>query len=55
MSIGPGTSKTRFISKYYPVISGLIAETTKQEGRQVNLVAKKGSLVPKRLKIGLGY
>lgn len=31
-AIGPGKSKTRFISKRYPVEEGLTADTTKQTG-----------------------
>ena len=37
----------------WPHESGLIAGTTKQEGRQMNLVAEEGSLVPQRKKVGL--
>lgn len=48
-----GSSKTRAISKRYPVTSGLTAETTKTEGRKTNLVATKGSLVRRRMKEGL--
>ncbi len=41
------------ISKNYPAISGLVAETTKQKGRQNNLVPTQGSIVPRRNKAGL--
>ena len=36
---------TRAISKNYPVETGLTPETTKTEGRQVNLVAQEESIV----------
>jgi hypothetical protein len=36
----------------YPVDTGLTAETTKQEGRQSNLVAEK-SFVSQRDRVGL--
>jgi hypothetical protein len=37
----------------WPHESGLTAGTQKQEGRQINLVAEEGSLVPARKKVGL--
>ena len=37
----------------WPHETGLTAETTKQEGRQTNLVPEQGSLVPRRKKVGL--
>jgi len=37
----------------WPITSGLTAGTTKQEGRQSNLVAEQGSLIPKRKKVGI--
>ncbi len=52
MSIGPGGSGTRAISKRYPVTSGLTAETTKQEGRQKNLLAES-TIVRKRERAGI--
>jgi hypothetical protein len=48
-----GTIKTRATAKRYPVTSGLVAETTKTEGRQINLVAERGSLVRRSKKVGL--
>ena len=45
-----GTKGTKEIAKRYPVATGLTARTTKQEGRQMNLVPTEGSLVPRRLK-----
>jgi|TARA_R100000501_G_C2609230_1_gene104250 hypothetical protein len=33
--------------------SGLVAGTTRQAGRQSNLVPTRGSLVPRRKKVGL--
>ena len=43
------------IRRDWPLSSGLIAGTTKQEGRSSRLVAEKGSLIPERKKVGLGY
>ena len=37
----------------WPVEEGLIARTTKQTGRQTNLVPTDGSIVPRRNKVGL--
>ena len=37
----------------WPITSGLTAKTQKQTGRQTNLVAEEGSLVPRRKKVGL--
>jgi len=41
---------TRAISKNYPVETGLTPETTRTEGRQVNLVPEDGSIVPDKEK-----
>ena len=49
----PNTGKgTRGIATRYPVTSGLVAGTTKQAGRQSNLVPEQGSLYPRRKKVG---
>lgn len=40
----------RAIRHDYPVTSGLTAETTKTEGRQINLVPSEGSSIPKSKK-----
>ena len=49
----PKTSKgTKEIATRYPVTSGLTAETTSQVGRQSNLVPERGSIVPRRKKVG---
>jgi hypothetical protein len=48
-----GTKGTRAIATRYPVTSGLTAETTKTEGRQINLVPEEGSLVESRHKKGI--
>jgi len=48
-----GGKGTKEIARRYPVTSGLTAETTKQEGRQSNLLATNGSFVPRRKKVGL--
>ena len=37
----------------WPHETGIIAGTTKQEGRKPHLEAQKGSLVPRRKKVGL--
>ena len=50
---GPGGTGTRIINRDYPYETGLISGTTKQEGRISNLVPVKGSLVKRRVKIGL--
>ena len=46
-------SKSRQISKSYPAVSGLTAGTTKQTGRQENLLPQEGSLIPRREKKGI--
>ncbi len=50
VEVGTGKSGTRFLSKRYPVTSGLTAGTTKQEGRQSNLVPETSKLMTKDLK-----
>lgn len=45
MPQGPAGIGEKEIKTNWPHETGLIAETTKQEGRQSNLVAEKGSLV----------
>ena len=47
------THNEKEVKRKWPVTSGLIAGTTKQEGRKYNLIPEQGSLVPRRLKIGL--
>lgn len=49
MGTQSGKRGTKDISKSYPVVSGLEGED-KHDGRQINLVPEKGSLVPRRLK-----
>ena len=46
------TKGTAEIATRYPVTSGLIAKTTKQKGRQSNLVPEQGSIYARRKKIG---
>ena len=46
-TIGEKELKTR-----WPVVTGLDADS-KHEGRQTNLVAEQGSIVPYRKKMGL--
>lgn len=53
MSIGPHKKGQRGILTRYPVTSGTTAETTKTEGRQVNLIPENGSLVNSREKKGI--
>jgi len=48
-----GSSGTRAISKKYPSVDGLTAETTKQTGHKENLVPSGKSLLKKGSKIGL--
>ena len=47
------TSGEKELKRNWPITSGLTAETTKQEGRQSNLVPQESSLVPEREKVGL--
>lgn len=47
-----GGIRTREIAKRYPVTTGLTADA-KHEGRQVNLQAEEGSLVPRSQKKGI--
>lgn len=49
---GPGSSGTKIIATRYPVTSGLIAGTTKIEGRQNNLVPVR-SFLPRKNQVGL--
>ncbi len=46
------TTGEKELKRDYPIISGLGAGD-KHEGRQVNLVAEQGSLIPRRKKVGL--
>lgn len=51
--IGTGTKGTKYVKTKWPITSGTTAGTTKQEGRQIALVAQKGSNVPRKDKVGL--
>lgn len=53
ISSNSATAGQKEIKTKWPITSGLTAGTTKQKGRQINLKAKKGSLIPKRKKAGL--
>ena len=53
VNVGTVTSGTRFIKTKYPSVTGLVAGTTKQTGRRMNLVPYVGSTVAKRLRRGL--
>lgn len=46
-----GTKGTRAIATRYPLTSGLVAETTSQEGHEENLVPALGTNVPRRYRI----
>ena len=46
------TTGEKELKRDWPIISGLGADD-KHEGRQVNLVAEQGSLIPRRKKVGL--
>ena len=41
-----GKIRTRGLASRYPVTSGITAETTKTEGRIINLVPSEGSNIP---------
>lgn len=47
------SSGEKELKRTWPNVSGLTAETTKQEGRRSELMPTESSLVPKRLKVGL--
>ena len=47
------TTGEKELKRNWPHETGLTAETQKQTGRQMNLVAEEGSLVPRRKKVGL--
>lgn len=49
------TAGEKEIKRKWPVEKGLVAGTTKQEGTKSRLEAQKGSLIPRRKKVGLGY
>ena len=51
VEVGTGTSGTRFLKTKYPVTSGLTAGTTKQEGRESNLVPEISLVLTKDLKL----
>lgn len=40
VTVGTGGLKTRFIKKEWPIEEGLIAGTTKQAGRTMNLIPR---------------
>lgn len=53
VNVGTGGAGTRFIKRNYPVTEGLIAGTTKLEGKQTNLVPEEDNLVSNKDKVGL--
>lgn len=48
-----GGHATKEISKRYPIVKGLTAETTKQTGRRMDLKIERKSLVKKSRKAGI--
>ena len=53
VSEGPATSGEQGISKKYPAVDGLIAGTTNQVGKILNLEVEQESLVYERYKVGI--
>jgi hypothetical protein len=53
VQVGTGSSGTKYIKTKWPHESGLIAGTTKQEGRKPLLEPEDSSLLTKREKEGL--
>lgn len=51
--VGTGSFKDKDVKRDYPVTSGLVAGTTKQEGRQSNLVAEEERLILEEDDFGL--
>ena len=51
VTVGTGTSGTRFLKRDWPIEEGLVAGTTKQEGRVSNLVAQEARLIKKEEEI----
>ena len=47
------TTGEKELKRKWPVTTGLTARTTKQEGRQSNLVPERGSKVLRLEKVGL--
>lgn len=47
------TAGEKELKRDWPHETGLTARTQKQEGRQTNLVAEEGSIVPKRERVGI--
>ena len=53
ISVGDAaTSGEKELRRNYPVEEGTTAGTTKQEGRQMNLIAEERSVVSERFKAG---
>lgn len=51
--VGTGNLSSRFLRTEWPIEQGLIAGTTRQTGRIMNLVPEQGSSIPKRNKAGI--
>ena len=47
------TAGEKEIKTKWPITSGLTGGTTRQHGRKSALIATKGSLIPRRNKVGL--
>jgi hypothetical protein len=53
VNVGTGTGKTRIVKRKYPIEEGLIAGTTKQEGREENLIPEEKSTILEKDRRGL--
>jgi hypothetical protein len=53
VSEAPATSGEQGINRKYPAVEGLIAGTTFQEGKILNLEVEQESFVPERYKEGI--
>lgn len=51
---GPDTHNQKAVKTRWPVVEGNTAGTTKQTGKQMNLLPEKSSLVARKDKVGLG-
>jgi hypothetical protein len=51
--VASGSAGTRAIATRYPVEEGLVAGTTSQTGNKESLIAKDGTIVPLRKRVGL--
>jgi hypothetical protein len=49
------TLKQAMLKTNFPIVEGLVAETTKQTGRKMQLEAEQGTFIPKRETVGIDY